>query len=51
VEDGGPVPYDLVNGDAHGEAYWDIVQGKVGRDTWDVRFVVGNDKSIAYRQG
>ncbi|KAJ5618867.1 epimerase/hydratase [Penicillium lagena] len=51
LDDGGPVPYDLVKGGAHAEAYWEIVQGKVGKDTWDVRFVVGNDGSIKYGMG
>ncbi|KAL2869655.1 SDR family oxidoreductase [Aspergillus lucknowensis] len=51
LEDGGPVPYDAVDGNAHGEAYWEIVQGTVGKVTWDVRFAVGNDGSISYQKG
>jgi hypothetical protein len=51
MDDGGPVPYDLVEGKAHAESYWEIVQGTVGKETWDVRFVVGNDGSVTYQKG
>lgn len=51
MDGGGPVPYELVGGKAHAEAYWEIVQGKVGKDTWDVRFVAGKDGNIIYEKG
>ncbi|KAL2130341.1 hypothetical protein VTI74DRAFT_6592 [Chaetomium olivicolor] len=43
TDEGGPVPYPQVSGGAHGEAYWELVNGKV--DGWDVRFTVASDGS------
>ncbi|KAM5355156.1 hypothetical protein ACJ41O_001802 [Fusarium nematophilum] len=42
-EDGGPVPYPDVKGEAHGDVYWKAVQGEMGVDGWDLRFTVDAD--------
>jgi hypothetical protein len=43
TEEGGTVPYPQVNAEAHGEAYWKLVNGEV--DGWDVRFSAASDGS------
>ncbi|KAL2157293.1 hypothetical protein VTH06DRAFT_6231 [Thermothelomyces fergusii] len=43
TEDGGPVPYPEVSGEAHGEVYWRLVNGE--RAEWDVRFTAAPDGS------
>ncbi|KAL2256523.1 hypothetical protein VTK26DRAFT_1533 [Humicola hyalothermophila] len=40
TESGGPVPYPYVDGEAHGEAYWRLVEGEL--EGWDVRFTAAN---------
>jgi hypothetical protein len=50
MEDGGPVPYDAVEADAHGNVYWEVVKGDIGSGTWDVRFAVGKDGAVAYQK-
>ncbi|KAK4140182.1 epimerase/ hydratase [Dichotomopilus funicola] len=43
TDEGGPVPYPQVSGEAHGEAYWKLMNEE-GHD-WDVRFSVASDGS------
>jgi hypothetical protein len=43
TEEGGTVPYPQVKAEAHGEAYWKLVNGEV--DGWDVRFSAASDGS------
>lgn len=45
TEEGGPVPYPQVSAEAHGEAYWKLVSGDVGRGSWDIRFIAAADGS------
>jgi hypothetical protein len=46
TEDGGTVPYPQVNAEAHGEAYWKLVNE--GADGWDVRFTGASDGSARF---
>ena len=43
---GGPVPYPEVDGPAHGEVYWNLVEGKASTNGWDVRFIVDGDGNV-----
>lgn len=45
--EGHPVSWEGVKADAHGEVYWDLVQGKNG-DSWDVRFAVDEKDVVTY---
>ncbi|KAJ6442314.1 epimerase/hydratase [Purpureocillium lavendulum] len=51
TEEGNPVRYEGVEAAAHGQVYSDIVKGGAGKSSWDVRFSVGKDGSIAYQKG
>lgn len=43
TDNGGPVPYPDVSGEAHGEVYWKLANEE--GFGWDVRFAVGPDGS------
>jgi hypothetical protein len=48
--DGGPVPYHDVSGEAHGEFYCKVVNGEMGLNGWDLRFVVNSDGCVTERE-
>lgn len=48
--DGGPVPYPDVSGDAHGDAYWKLINGGIGWEKWDLRFVADSEGIATQRQ-
>ncbi|UNI22315.1 hypothetical protein JDV02_008214 [Purpureocillium takamizusanense] len=53
TDEGGPVRYEGVKAEAHGQVYTELVQrGPHGGDDgdWDVRFVVGKDGEVSYQK-
>lgn len=48
--DGGAVPYHDVSGEAHGDLYWKVVNGEMGLNGWDLRFVVNSDGGVMERE-
>lgn len=50
TSDGGPVPYPDVSGEAHGDAYWKLVNGGIDLEKWDLRFVATSDGTATEKE-